>query len=170
LYDMVLIQTQHNETMFEISSGLFSSDMQKWNNAKDELPEIKDESILLIEDDYVNYLYLKDLLSGIGVNLIRAIDLKQALRSLTVSINIKIILLSASITENISDKEFEFLRRRYAYLPLILIIPKNYESAGINSLKSKCDSCINLPTDRSYIIEAIQEFVSVAYLPNIFKY
>ena len=134
------------------------------------VPDLKDKSILYIEDDYVNYLYFKDLLLATHINLRRAINLKQALHILTVSSDINLIALSLTLTDNINNVVLEYIRAKYPYLPLILINSTNIDLTNINTLKSRYDTCINLHTDSSHLIEAIQEMLSFRYYPNDLKY
>jgi CheY-like chemotaxis protein len=145
--------------MFDLNCDLLSTSVLKKTGAEDQQLTLKDKCILFIEDDYVNYLYFKELLSEAGWSILRALTLSQALHLFTVNSNIGLVVLSASLPENINNEVLRFLKSKYPFLPIITIINNNLEYSEDRCLLAVSDTCVNHHTDSAHFIEVIKEFL-----------
>jgi len=118
--------------------------------------EFKKRSVLIIDDDYVNYLYFKELLFNITQNISRATSLHQALH-LLVNNNFCLIFISASLPENFNNFALRYIKARFHAMPVISLIDDHYRYSEEDLLKAGSDICISRHTDPEHFIEAFFE-------------
>jgi putative two-component system response regulator len=124
------------------------------------------KTLLVIEDDYVSFLYLKDLLSTTRIKIKRAISIKQALDILASGLKIDLIIINVSILgENILKSILEI--KSYNQLVPIIAITDQY-SADIqnNCLEAGCDTYIYRHIDSTELLTTIDELLEKSSIIN----
>lgn len=114
-------------------------------------------SILFVDDEYVNYLYYKELLENKLCNISRAVSLEQALQMLADKNDYSLIIISASIPENFNYSMFRTLKVKYPDIPIISLIDDQSRYADSDFLVKGSNLCIERFTDREEFIEAFYE-------------
>jgi len=114
-------------------------------------------SVLFIDDDYVNYLYFKELLNESVKNIYRAVSLSQAIEKLSSGNNFQIIFLSASLPENFNNFALQYIKKRFPKLPVITLLDSQCRNLESDMLKAGSEMCISRYTDQEHIIDAFYE-------------
>lgn len=119
--------------------------------------QLKGKSVLFIDDDYVNFIFFKELLTGITQNICRSVSLSQALTTLKESSDFCMIILSNSLPESFNNFALRTIKTRYPEIPIISLIdsPSRYLEADL--LKAGSNLCISRYTDHDHFIEAFIE-------------
>jgi CheY-like chemotaxis protein len=119
--------------------------------------QLRKKSVFVIDDDYVNFLFFKELLTGITEKIFRSVSLSQALKMLTENGDFCMIILSNSIPENFNNFAIRTIKTRYPEIPIISLIhsPSRYVEADL--LRAGSNLCISRYTDQDHFIEAFLE-------------
>jgi DNA-binding NtrC family response regulator len=126
-------------------------------------------TILYIDDDYVNFLYIKDLLKNTNSVLIQAVSLSHALHTLAVNSRLSLIVLSDSLSENSDNFMQNEIKSRYPYIPIMIVVNDNTLQSDIEYLKSGGYIFINWHTDHDHLIEVITELLREKEYSNKFQ-
>jgi len=74
--------------------------------------KVNNKNILLIEEEYVNFLYIKELLGCLDYNVIRTISLEQAMRRAFLNTGFDLVIISSSLIINEpSQNKFNELKK-----------------------------------------------------------
>lgn len=117
------------------------------------------KTILFIEDDYVNYLYFKELLKNSNSIYIRTISLSQAINILTNTGMVSLIILSASLSENKNNSVLRQIKSKYKNIPIITIIDDNIQQSDIEYLRTEGDIYINKYTDQDHFMAVMADLL-----------
>lgn len=129
--------------------------INKYQNQK--FNKLKNKLVLFIDDDYVNYLYFKELLTNTTEYISRATSLVQALQMLADNNNFCLIILSASLPENVNNFAIRYLKAKYSDIPVISLIDCHYRYLEEEILKAGSDICISRHTDKDHFVEVFFE-------------
>jgi DNA-binding NtrC family response regulator len=115
--------------------------------------------ILFIDDDYVNFLYFKELLKNTNSVFIRTISYLQALHELILKKDISFIVLSSALSENVDNFVLKQLKSGYPTIPVITIIDDNTLQSEIEYLQSEGNIYINRYTDQDHFIAVMTDLL-----------
>ena len=110
--------------------------------------------ILFIDEDYVNFLYFSELLSGTHYEVLGASSLDQAFQTMVIEDNISMIVLSDWFLTNENNAFLRLLKNSFPGIPFVLMVYRENqfldEINGINF-----DLYVNRETDGEHLIESI---------------
>ena len=114
---------------------------------------------MYIDDEYVNFLYFSELLSGTGANVLRACSDSQALMSVASDCRISLAIISASFIGRINFQVVSQLKSIAPHLPVIGIIGSNNIRNVNKFLEMGCDLYLNRHIDSNQLGEIICELL-----------
>jgi DNA-binding NtrC family response regulator len=143
-------------TMLKMLTKLFPDEKHRMSEIDFKLNDTSENRLILfIDDDYVNYLYFKELFNETNTELIQTTSLAQSLHILTIESKICLILLSSSFIENKDNILSKTIKLMYPYIPIITVIDDTTQQSDIDYLQAKSEIYINRYTDQDYIIEVL---------------
>ncbi len=127
---------------------------------KSEMPhpvfDWKGKRILIVEDDYVNYLYFHEILSGANACLIRAVSLQEALDMITSAIRFDLLIINTSIPGNENCRTVKRMKLLWPDIRIIAI-------AGCDCTNRRqccpagCDTLISYNVDSNEMMIAVND-------------
>jgi len=124
------------------------------------------KTLLIIEDDYVSYLYLKDVLSETKIKIKRAVSVKQAQKFLASKIKIDLIIINVNILgENIYKSILE-IKRYNQLIPIIAITNQYSIDTQTGCIEAGCDTYIYSHIDSSQLLFSIDELLDKSVIIN----
>lgn len=114
------------------------------------------KSILCIDDEYVNYLYFSEFISGTGATLIHASSVNQAFSYFTLEPHLCLILISESFCITTDAKIISQIKNISSGIPVIGI-RNNDGKVSDKFFRMGCDLYIKHPIDRIQIVNTIIE-------------
>lgn len=124
--------------------------------------ELKKKSVLIIDDDYVNYLFFKELLTCFTQNICRSVSLSLALKMLADKSDFCLIILSSSMPENFNNFALRTIKTKYPEIPIISLIDSPYRYSEEDLLRAGSDLCISRNTDQDHFNEAFIEALELS--------
>ena len=114
-----------------------------------------DGTALYIDDDYVNYLYFRELFSDSLYNILGATTLNQAFQTMLLQKDIGLVVISDLFMNEENTALLRLFRKSFPDVPLILMV---YDNKPLDSFSELgFDLYINRQTDREHLIESISE-------------
>jgi CheY-like chemotaxis protein len=145
-----------------MNSVMLRGNMSLLSNTKKQiLNELNKNTVLFIDDDYVNFLYFRELLSEAAETVIRAVSLTQVIQKLTVNKNICAIVLSESLPENFNNIALRYLKAKFPNIPVISIMDDHNRNLETELLNAGAELCINRYTDHDHFGEVFFEVLSI---------
>ena len=126
----------------------------------------KNKVLLIIEEDYANFLFLKEVLSDTGIKIIRAISLKQASEYLTTEKKINIIIMNINICGNKIHRSISEIKRYSAYIPIIAITGQDSIDIESECIEAGCDTFIYRHIDMFQLLNTIDELLDKSNILN----
>ncbi len=136
-----------NRERFGILTESFSFN---WNGKK----------VLIIEDDYVNYLYVRDILSQTKIIIKRAISLNQLYSQYRSFEKIDLIIINLNIEDNQDCDGVRMIKQLHPQIPVIGIT--GYDSIyeeRYRYLEAGCDTFISKHLDSDQLLSTINELI-----------
>ena len=124
------------------------------------------KTLLIIEDDYASYLFLKEVLLNTEIKIIRAISLKQAIENLTLNIKIDMVIMNINIYGDNIHKSISEVKRYCAYTPIIAITEQDSIDAKSDCIQAGCDTFIYRHIDRFQLLNTIDELLDRSNILN----
>jgi hypothetical protein len=121
---------------------------------------------LIIEDDYVNYLFLIEGLKGVGVDFSRTFSLKEALLQRDVFLDIDLIIINISLTWKAQKSAVEYLKKVYS-VPVLVVGRGEFSHFRYQEIVEWADGIISINTDAEQIIETISDMLNVQTLKPV---
>ena len=111
---------------------MFNFDTINPMSLRDEVPvsafNWQGKKIMIVEDDYVNYLYFNEILSCTHVSLIRAVSLQEAFDMLTSGKRFDLVIINTGMPGNEECRSIKRLKLLWPNLPLIALSDVNAKS------------------------------------------
>lgn len=118
------------------------------------------KNILIVEEDYVNFLLLKDIFSSTGCQVIRTINIDVAVEYVLMKNNVDLIIVNNSLTCGTQSEIVHYLKKEYS-VPVVVMIE---ESAGGSSRFQKVvewvDCAVSIDSDSDSLIEIFSELTN----------
>jgi two-component system, chemotaxis family, CheB/CheR fusion protein len=118
-----------------------------------------EKTILLVEDEEVNYLYIKEMLQDTGVTLIHVPTGEEAVEICKTSVPIDVILMDMrlpGINGNIATRQIKKIRND---LPVIAQTAYAMENERKECLDAGCDFYIAKPFDQNLLFDVLKNFL-----------
>jgi CheY-like chemotaxis protein len=113
--------------------------------------------ILIVEDDYVNYLFYHEILSCAYACLIRAVSLQEAFDMLSSDIRFDLIMINSSIPGNENCRSVKRIKLLWPHLRVIAISDFNCRDHGRICPPTCCDTIIGYNNDSNDIRIVVNE-------------
>ena len=126
--------------------------------------------LLIIEEDYANFLFIKEVLSDTGIKIIRAISLKQAGEFLTTEKNINIIIMNISICGRKIYRSISDIKKYSSYIPIIAITGQDSIDIESECIEAGCDTFIYRHIDMFQLLNTIDELLDKSNILNSLAY
>jgi CheY-like chemotaxis protein len=121
-------------------------------------------TILVAEDDEINYFLIKVLLNKVvrvDYKLIRAKNGKEAVEFCMADLNIKLVLMDISMPIMNGHEATAKIKEKFPDLPIIAQTAYSTEQDRQLALKHGCDDFITKPLDKEKLLGAIGKYLIV---------
>lgn len=119
--------------------------------------------LLFIDDDYVNFLYFRELLEGTGAEIIRAISVSQAIYKLKYAEEIKMVFISAVFAESFNYAIIRFLKDKFSFIPVVTIVDDLSVEAQAKCIEEGSDYYIDRHIDSDHLVESIIDNLTLSH-------
>lgn len=117
------------------------------------------KTLMVIEDDYVSFLFLKDLLSKTKIKIKRAISIQQSLDFLVAKNKIDLIIVNVNILgENIYKSILE-IKSHNQLIPIIAKTDQYSVETQSSCIEAGCDTYIYSHIDVNQLLITIDELL-----------
>jgi CheY-like chemotaxis protein len=123
------------------------TDLYNWNNKK----------ILIVEDDYVNYLFFHEMLSGSYACLIRAVSVQEAFDILSSGTRFNLMIINSCIPGNEDCHAMKKVKHHWPDLPVIALSSCDSNEKKGRCQPAGCDIIINRNIDTSDMCLLVNE-------------
>jgi len=144
------IKTEENETKAEIPTSFTPN-----------LPLKIPLKILIAEDDEASYLFIKTILSGYGLTILRAINGKEAIKILETNPDISLLLLDIKMPVIDGLEATRRIREFNKTIPIIAQTALAFPFDRKQALEAGCTDYITKPLDRKKLIGKIMQYLSI---------
>jgi|GEM_PF-1731197 len=127
--------------------------------------EWPDKTFLLVEDDDSSYKYLRYLLNKTKVNVIRAINGKEAIEVFKFHTNIDLVLLDLHMPVMDGFETIKRLKKQMPYMPVIAQTALAMEGDRLKCLSAGFDDYITKPLNGENLLAKIGQFVATNINP-----
>jgi CheY-like chemotaxis protein len=127
-----------------------SSKSYKWLNKK----------ILIAEDEAINYLYLQEILKNTDIELIHALNGKEALEKCKSDPFINLVLMDIKMPEMNGYSATKEIKKIRSDLPIIAQTAYAMEDEKIKCFTAGCDAYLSKPINRTKLLMVIDNFLS----------
>ncbi len=118
----------------------------------------KNYTVLVAEDDPLNYRYVELLLSRrTGINIIWAKDGQEAVNICNSNDSIDIVLLDLQLPHLDGIQSLKYIKEIDPYLPVIIQTANSWNSEEENCTKAGCDGFFNKPLDMDQVLDAMNQ-------------
>lgn len=118
-----------------------------------------EKTLLLVEDEEVNYLYIKELLDATGITLLHAPSAEKAIELCESSIIIDIILMDMRLPGIDGFEATRIIKRMRNNTPVIAQTAYAMENERKDCIDAGCDQYITKPFDQEILFEVINSFL-----------
>jgi response regulator RpfG family c-di-GMP phosphodiesterase len=128
----------------------------------------QNKTLLVIEDDYVSFLYLKDLLSTTRIKIKRAISIKQSLDILGSGLKIDLIIINVRILGKNILKSILEIKSHNQLIPIIAITDQYSPDTQNSCIEAGCDTYIYSHIDSTQLLITIDELLDKSSIISSF--
>lgn len=130
----------------------------------------QNKTLLIIEDDYTNYLFLKEVLINTGIKILRAISSEQTIEYLSSKKKIDLIIMNINIYGDKVHKNISEIKKFSLYTPIIAITEQDSIDAEHECIEAGCDTFIYRQIDRFQLLNTIDELLDKSNILNSLAY
>jgi CheY-like chemotaxis protein len=121
----------------------------------------KNHTVLVAEDDPLNFRYIELLLSRrTGINIIWAKDGQEAVNICKNNDAVDIVLLDLQLPEMDGLHSLQLIKNRNPYLPVIIQTANSWNDEEETCLQAGCDAFFNKPLDMDQVLIAMKKCLS----------
>ena len=120
---------------------------------------IRKYNVLVVEEDYVNYLFVKEVLSALKLKVIRAITLEDAILHPPMNQSIDLLIVNISLTCAAQMSVINFLREIYS-VPVVVVDGDDENCVRYQEIVDWVDGIISLNTDTEHFAETIYDMLN----------
>lgn len=111
--------------------------------------------VLIVEDDEMSYIYLKEVLKSTKIDIIHAKDGKEAIEMAKANTNINIVLMDIKLPEMDGFEATKRIKEIREYLPIIAQTAYAMSDDYNKSLQIGCDDYISKPINRRKLLQSM---------------
>jgi PAS domain S-box-containing protein len=135
--------------------NLTQTNMQTTTN----VPNWKNQLILIVEDEPSNYRYLEAVLKKTEANILYAADGEEAVEIFKNNSNIDIVLMDIQLPKMDGYTTTQKIKEIRKNIPVIAQTAHASDEDRIKSLKAGCDDYISKPIDKNELLAMISKFI-----------
>jgi DNA-binding response OmpR family regulator len=124
------------------------------------------KTLLIIEDDYVSYLYLKDALSDTKIKIKRAVSIEQAQNIMAAKNRIDLIIVNVNILGKNIYKSILEIKSYNQLIPIIAVTGQYSMDTQTECIEAGCDTYIYRNIDSSQLMLSIDELLDKSMIIN----
>jgi CheY-like chemotaxis protein len=117
----------------------------------------KDKKILIVEDDYANYLFLCEMLSCAGAFLMHAVSLQEAFDLISLQPEYDLLIINTAIPGNANCKAIHRLKLYWPFLTVVAVACHECKARKKKCFPSGCDTLISFNVDRNELMAIVNE-------------
>lgn len=114
---------------------------------------LKSKYVLVIEEDYVNFLLIEESISLLGGHVSRAINLNEATKAMSSISRVDLIIINNSLTSGHQNEIVHYLKEKYS-VPVVVLIDNNVEG---NSRSQKVVDWVDCAVSINSVFDSISE-------------
>jgi signal transduction histidine kinase/ActR/RegA family two-component response regulator len=122
------------------------------------IKDIDELTILVAEDDEINYLYIKEIFRGTGAGLIRAINGKEAVEICLNNNNIGIVLIDIKMPVMNGYEAIKQIRKFRPELPIIAQTAFALSNEMLKAFNSGCNDYISKPFKKEQLLAMVSKY------------
>jgi CheY-like chemotaxis protein len=127
----------------------------------------KGKKILIVEDDYANYLLFHEILSCADACLIRAVSMQEAFDMLTSALHFDLLIIKTSIQGNEKCRSIKRIRLLWPELRIVAIAGGSAcENRNKRCYPAGCDTQISHQLDGPEIMAVVDDLFATEQLPG----
>lgn len=130
----------------------------KTNNRKD-MATIVGKTILVAEDDRINFLLIREILTKTGVNILWAANGEEAVEICRNNDKIDLILMDIKMPLMDGYEATKIIRNFRPILPIVALTAYAQESDKERAMAEGCVGHISKPVDRTQLYSVLQQFL-----------
>jgi CheY-like chemotaxis protein len=119
----------------------------------------KDKKILIVEDDYANYLFFHEILSCAQACLIRAVSLQEAFDMIAAGVQFNLLIINTNIPENENCRSIKRIKLLWPDLRVIAIAGCECRGKNKKCYPAGCDTLISYHVDGLEMRVAVNEML-----------
>ncbi len=123
----------------------------------DILAKLKNKNLLVAEDEIINYIYIKEILEEIKVNLFHVKNGKLAVEKMNSSIDM--VLMDLKMPEMTGYEATEIIKQKYPNVPIIALTAFAYQNEIEKALESGCSGYLIKPFKTDKFLELISDWL-----------
>ena len=116
-------------------------------------------TILIVEDEIFNMMYIKEVLSAFDVNIIEAYNGKDAVNFCLENKTIKLVLMDIKMPVMDGLEATKLIKSKNASLPVIAVSAFALQSDIESALSIGCDAYIEKPIKRKLLLSEVTKYL-----------
>ena len=130
------------------------------------LKQFSNETILIVEDEDINYQVLRSILTSINLNYDRAINGKEAVDKFLHN-NYSLILMDVQLPEMNGWEATMKIRENDSDIPIIAVTAYASDPTRIKSLEAGCNDFVTKPINKAKLIQVIEKHLKKDRISSI---
>lgn len=118
-------------------------------------------NILIVEDDYVKYLLVQDILLSLPVCLVRAVSFSEAIDMLQRKSNFDLLILNAGISGTRNCMEINRMKLFWPHIPVLVIASRMCKERERDCFPLCCDTIIYPASDSRGLMDTVNEMLYI---------
>jgi len=120
------------------------------------------KTLLLVEDEEVNYLYVNELLGNTGINLIRVVTAEEAITICKSMQPIDLILMDMRLPGLNGFDATRLIKRIRREIPIVAQTAYAMENEKNRCLEAGCDHYMTKPFDQEALFDVLNDFLQLS--------
>lgn len=145
---------------FSIPFNQIKNQGNLYSEKEEKIEMLTNKKILIVEDDFTSYLYLRILLDDIGVPTLYASDGTEALEIIKNNNDIALILMDIRMPKMNGIDASKEIKSIYPDLPIIAQTAYAYSEEKEKVLALGCDDYLSKPIDKNLLYKTIKKYIN----------
>ncbi len=145
---------------FSIPFNQIKNQSNLYSEKEEKIEMLTNKKILIVEDDFTSYLYLRILLDDIGVPTLYASDGTEALEIIKNNNDIALILMDIRMPKMNGIDATKEIKSTYPDLPIIAQTAYAYSEEKEKVLALGCDDYLSKPIDKNLLYKTIKKYIN----------
>jgi CheY-like chemotaxis protein len=121
--------------------------------------DLKGKNILVVEDDYVCFQLLKEILSETGAQILHAESSGQAMTLLEQQSPVHLIFMDIQLPDMSGLQASSAIRKRFPNIPIIVQTAYAFESYLKKSQEIGCTDFISKPLEPEKVLQLVAKYI-----------